>query len=146
MEPCVFCAIAAHDVDAVILHETDTLVAFLDRGAIRRGHTQIITRAHVPYFDDLSPEAAAAMVTLGQRLARRMKRVYGVDRVALVFTGGDVAHVHAHVVPLHEKTDITSARYIVSSEAVEWSSDHLRQDRAALEATRAELAFGPDCQ
>lgn len=146
MKPCAFCAIAAHEVDAVRVYESDTLMAFLDRGAIRRGHTQIITRAHVPYFDDLSPEAAAAIVTLGQRLARRMKKVYGVDRVALVFTGGDVAHVHAHVVPLHEKTDITSARYIVSPPVVEWSSDHLRQDRASLEAVRAELGFGPDCR
>jgi histidine triad (HIT) family protein len=36
-----------------------------------------------------------------------------VPRVAFLFTGGDIAHVHAHVVPMWEKTDITSRRYIV---------------------------------
>jgi hypothetical protein len=39
-----------------------------------------------------------------------MKALYGVPRVAFLFTGGD--HAHAHVVPMHEKTDITSQRYI----------------------------------
>jgi histidine triad (HIT) family protein len=33
--------------------------------------------------------------------------------VAFLFTGGDIAHVHAHAVPIHERTDITSRRYIV---------------------------------
>jgi histidine triad (HIT) family protein len=33
--------------------------------------------------------------------------------VAFLFTGGDIAHVHAHAVPIHEETDITSRRYIV---------------------------------
>ena len=41
-----------------------------------------------------------------------MKALYGVPRVAFLFSGGDHAHAHAHVVPMHEKTDITSRRYI----------------------------------
>jgi diadenosine tetraphosphate (Ap4A) HIT family hydrolase len=52
----------------------------------------------------------------------------------------DVAHVHAHVAPMHEKTDITSARYIVSPTNVSWSSEHLRVDQEALERERARLA------
>jgi histidine triad (HIT) family protein len=142
---CVFCDIATHRAEAVRLFENDHLMAFLDRGAIRRGHTQIITKEHVPYFDDLSGADAARILDLGQRLARRLKAVYGVPRVAFLFTGGDIAHVHAHVVPLHDMTDITSARYLVGSPSVEWSSEHLRQDRVALEAAKAEIAFGPAC-
>jgi len=48
----------------------------------------------------------ASIAVVGQKLAAVMKRLYRVPRVALLFTGGDVAHVHAHVVPMHEKTDI----------------------------------------
>ncbi len=50
---------------------------------------------------------------LGQKLALAMKRLYQTPRVAFLFTGGDIAHVHAHVLPLWEKTDITSRRYIL---------------------------------
>ena len=55
----------------------------------------------------------AAIVTVGQKLARAMKRTLHVPRVAFLFTGGDIAHVHAHAVPIHDETDITSRRYIM---------------------------------
>jgi len=70
-----------------------------------------------------------------------MKEDYHVDRVAFLFTGGDVAHVHAHGVPMHAKTDITSARYIVAPEELTWSSAHLLQTREDLLAVRASLGF-----
>ena len=88
-------------------------MAFLDLHPIRPGHVQIIPRSHHPYFDDLPTETVARIVHVGQRMAKVMKQVYGIDRVAFLFTGGDVAHAHAHVVPMHEKTDITSRRCIV---------------------------------
>ena len=69
-------------------------------------------KAHFPYFDDLPGDLASSIVVLGQKLATAMKRLYAVQRAAFLFTGGDVAHVHAHVVPMHRRTDITSRRYI----------------------------------
>jgi histidine triad (HIT) family protein len=112
-EDCPFCRIAERRLKAHVVYEDDRLVAFLDRGPIRPGHTQIMAKAHFPYFDEAPTDLVAAIVALGQRLATAMKRLYGVPRVAFLFSGGDIAHVHAHVVPMHEKTDITSRRYIV---------------------------------
>ena len=70
-----------------------------------------------------------------------MKQLYKVERVAFFFTGTDIAHAHAHVVPIHEKMDVTSARYLVSKEKVSWSSDHLRVNAETLMKVRDELAF-----
>jgi histidine triad (HIT) family protein len=140
----VFCEIGAGRLPAVRLHEDDSVVAFLDRSPIRPGHAQIITREHVSTFEQLAPVTAMSLLALGQQLARRMKVVYGVERVAFLFTGGDVAHVHAHVVPIHESTDITSARYLVSPHTVGWSDKHLRAAPEALERVKAELAFNPE--
>ena len=63
-----------------------------------------------------------------------MKALYGVPRVAFLFTGGDHAHAHAHVVPLHEKTDITALRYITGEVA--------RAPSEELAATAAQLRSG----
>jgi histidine triad (HIT) family protein len=109
---CPFCAIAARKVAAHVVHEDDRVLAFLDRGPIRPGHTQIMPKAHFPYFDDVPADVITSIVLFGQSLAVAMKRLYGVPRVAFLFTGGDIAHAHAHVVPMREKTDITSRRYI----------------------------------
>ena len=141
---CPFCQIAAQPDRAVVLYEDPDVVAFLDRGPIRPGHTQIIARAHVPTFETLAPPLLNKMTALGQQLARRLKAVYHVDRVAFLFTGGDVPHVHAHLVPMHAKTDITSARCITSPEQVAWGSTHLEVDREALIAVRDEIAFVPE--
>ena len=110
---CLFCRIGQREIAAHIVYEDERLLAFLDRGPIRPGHTQILPREHYPYFDDAPADLLAAIVSVGQKLARAMKQTLEVPRVALLFTGGDIAHVHAHAVPIHEETDITSRRYIV---------------------------------
>jgi len=139
---CLFCGIAAGHIPSHRVAESENLVAFLDIAPIRPGHVQIVPRAHHPYFDDLPPALASEVVQLGQRLARALKRIYGVERVAFVFTGGDVAHAHAHLVPMVEGDDITSRRYI--AEAVVTYRDPPRPPAAEQEERasriRAELA------
>jgi histidine triad (HIT) family protein len=110
---CVFCRIARREIAAHIVHEDDRLIAFLDRGPIRPGHTQIVPRDHFPYFDEAPSEVVCAIAHTAQKIARALKGLYRVPRVAFLFTGADIAHVHAHVVPILEKTDITSRRYII---------------------------------
>ena len=110
---CLFCRIIRREVAAHIIYEDARLLAFLDRSPIRPGHTQIVPKEHFPYFDETPAEVLAATVAVGQSLAHAMKRILKVPRVAFLFTGGDIAHVHAHAVPIHEPTDITSRRYIV---------------------------------
>ena len=140
---CPFCRIGAGELEAVVLYADEEVVAFLDIGPIRPGHTQIIPRQHVATFEELPEALAARILHIGQRLARRLKAVYGVERVAFLFTGGDVPHAHAHVVPMHEKADITSARYLVGPSEPRWGSAHLHTDRAALLRVREDIAFAP---
>ena len=111
--PCLLCQIAKRESTAHIVHEDDRLVAFLDRGPIRPGHTLIVSKEHFAYFDEAPADLVASMAVLGREIAIALKHIYRVPRVAFLFTGGDIAHVHAHFVPMHEKTDITSRRYIV---------------------------------
>jgi histidine triad (HIT) family protein len=110
--PCLFCEVAKGRIRPNVVFENDRLLAFLDIGPIRRGHVQIIPREHFAHFDDLPGDLASEVMALGQKIARAQKRLYGVKRVAFLFTGGDVPHAHAHVVPMVENTDITSRRYI----------------------------------
>ena len=112
---CSFCAIAADPGSVASVHVDDDLMVFLDRMPIREGHAMMIPRVHYDYFDDMPPAYAAAAMGLAQRVARAMKRLYAVERVALVATGTDLPHAHLHLVPMHAKTDITSARYMAGA-------------------------------
>jgi histidine triad (HIT) family protein len=112
MKGCVFCQIARGDIRSAIIYEDAEVIGLMDICPIRPGHAQIIPREHFDYFDDLPDVIACRIIHLGQRLARALKTLYGVPRVAFLFSGGDHAHAHAHVIPMHEKTDITSRHYI----------------------------------
>ncbi len=81
-------------------------------GPIRPGHVQIIPRDHYPTFDDLTAELASRTIILGRKLAHILKANYEVTRAAFLFAGSDIAHAHAHVVPMMAPTDITSRHYI----------------------------------
>jgi len=110
---CIFCRIARREIPSHIVHESDDVVAFLDIHPIRLGHTLVVPREHHAYFDDLPPALAAEIVAVGQKLAPVLRAAAGVPRVGFLFTGVDVAHAHAHVVPMLEATDVTSTQYIV---------------------------------
>lgn len=116
METCIFCQIARNEVRTDLIYGDQLVAAFPDAHPIRPGHVMIISRLHWPYFEDLPEATACRIVHVGQRLAAAMKELYEVPRVAFAFTGGDHAHAHAHVIPMHKKTDLTSRRYIVETE------------------------------
>ncbi len=59
--------------------------------------------------------------------------------MALLYAGSDVPHAHAHVFPMHEKADVTSARYIVRPREVVYDSSHLQTDLSALELVAQDL-------
>ena len=68
-DDCWICK-PAHDGSEVhILPEDSRLLAFLDRGPIRAGHTQIVSKEHFPYLDEAPAEVVSSIVLLGQRLA-----------------------------------------------------------------------------
>ena len=151
---CVFCRIAQRKIESHVVYEDDLVFAFLDLGPIRPGHTQIIPKRHYDYFDDVPLHIAARIFEIGQKLAKVMKGIYRIPRVALVFTGGDIAHAHAHVVALHEVTDITSRRYIAEDQLTfrprpRASPEELREEAQRLKAglrlaaAEAESECGP---
>lgn len=122
---CLFCRLSATPIPHEIYRDED-IFAILDFHPIRPGHALILPRAHYSYFDDMPVGIAAQIMEFGQRLGRIQKQIFNVERAGFVYSGADLPHAHAHVLPLHEKTDITSTRYII------------QKDLAFSEATAAE--------
>ncbi len=136
---CNFCKIANSCPDDLVIYECSDLVAFLDILPIRESHTQIVTKQHYDYFENLPIAISHKIIELGQRIAKAQKELYPVERAGFLFTGGDIAHVHAHVLPLFEKNDITSFRYSHNKQqffggAEKASPEQLRNVTAALRA------------
>jgi histidine triad (HIT) family protein len=114
MTDCIFCKIVARSLPSHIVYEDAQVLAFLDLFPIRPGHTLIVPKVHYDTFEDLPSELMARIGKVAQTFARHMKAIYNPLRVGMVISGTDVPHMHAHVCPMLEKYDITSARYITS--------------------------------
>ncbi|QCO57605.1 HIT family protein (plasmid) [Pseudorhodobacter turbinis] len=112
-DSCLFCRIAARELPAHRIYEDDHIMAFLDLHPIRAGHVLVIPKSHHAWFEDLPEELATRITSCAQRLAKRMKALYAVERVALFYTGIHVSHAHAHVVPMHHAHDVTSQAYLL---------------------------------
>lgn len=100
-EDCLFCRIAAGEVPAEVVHESDTVVAFRDVSPQAPTHVLVVPVQHQPDAAALAaadPEASADLVTTAAEVAR----AEGLTDYRLVFNTGPgagqtVFHTHLHV-------------------------------------------------
>jgi histidine triad (HIT) family protein len=141
MADCIFCKIVAHELPAHVVFEDDQVLAFLDIHPVRTGHTLIIPKMHFSYFEEMPAALMAHIATLAQRFARLMMTLYQPMRVGMIISGTDVPHMHAHVAPMHEKYDVTSARYITSPNPTFALPPRAAPDDLIREAARLKAAL-----
>ena len=103
MADCLFCAIAAGEIPATRVAETDRVLAFRDINPQAPTHVLVISKAHYP---DVATLAAADAGLLGEVIteAHRVATAEGVSDSGyrVVFNtceqaGQTVPHVHAHL-------------------------------------------------
>jgi histidine triad (HIT) family protein len=103
---CVFCAIIGGGQPAVIITETEHLLAFLDHRPLFRGHVLLVPKVHLRLLSDLPAERAAEFLTTAQRLERAVEDgLSAAGSMILVnnVVSQSVPHLHLHVIPRNPK-------------------------------------------
>lgn len=108
---CLFCEIAQDRAEASVAARDELAMAFMDTCPVASGHVLVVPRRHVPSLADLRPDEGAALWTMAQTMARRV-RARHAPAVNLHLSDGaeadqDVPHVHLHVVPRHGDDTVT---------------------------------------
>ena len=100
---CLFCKIAAGDLDADIIYESDTAIAFRDMNPKAPTHVLIIPRQHIATINDIDPEHEAIVGSLFSA-ARSIAAQEGLseDGYRAVMNcneaaGQTVFHLHLHL-------------------------------------------------
>ena len=101
---CPFCGIVAGEIPGRIVHETDTVTAFLDANPLAPGHTLVVPNEHHERLNDLSSGLAADVFAVLHRLVPAIETTTEADGSTIAFNNGtaagqEVPHVHGHVVP-----------------------------------------------
>jgi histidine triad (HIT) family protein len=99
-EDCLFCKIVSGDIDADVVHESPTTIAFRDLDPQAPTHVLVIPRSHYPNAAALAagePETAVDLFTAAGAIAESEGLGEGYR---LVFNTGASAHqtvFHAHL-------------------------------------------------
>ena len=101
-QDCLFCKIVAGDIDADVVHESDSTVAFRDLNPQAPTHVLVIPRSHHPDAASLAagePETvvglfdAAAAIAASEGLGEGYRLVFNTGGRA----GQTVFHAHLHL-------------------------------------------------
>lgn len=100
---CIFCRIAAREVPADIVRESDLLVAFRDTNPQAPTHILIVPKEHIGSIADVEEEHGELLVDIA-KAATHLAKVEGIDGSGwrlVTNVGGDagqsVFHLHVHL-------------------------------------------------
>ena len=137
---CPFCGIVAGEIPGRIVHETDTVTAFLDANPLAPGHTLVVPNEHHERLDDL-PEALASDVFAAlHRLTPAVECAVDADGTTVAFNNGtaagqEVPHVHGHVIP-RSADDGGAPIHVVAGDRPDLTDDDLDRTAAAIRDAR----------
>jgi len=99
---CIFCKIAAREIDSELLYEDEAVVAFRDINPVAPTHVLIVPREHIERISDIQPRHAE-MVGRLHLVAGEIAARTGLSDYRLVFNCGPEAgqavyHIHLHLI------------------------------------------------
>ena len=101
VEDCIFCKIAAGEIETEFEYEDDHVVAFKDLNSQAPVHCLIIPKKHIPRINDVDDSEILNHLF---RAANELAKKYGIDDdgFRLVINSGNhggqtVYHLHLHV-------------------------------------------------
>ena len=104
MQKCLFCGIAAREVEADIVHATDNVVAFRDINPAAPTHILLIPKEHIPSARELRDEHANVLLEI-VKTASHLAKAEGIDEGGWRFVtnvgadaGQSVHHLHFHLI------------------------------------------------
>jgi len=102
---CIFCQIAAGEIESTKLYETDNVVAILDINPVNPGHTLIIPKKHSVNLLDADEVILGEMMAATKKVAQAIVDAFDeYDGFNLNSNNGRIAgqvipHMHWHIVP-----------------------------------------------
>jgi histidine triad (HIT) family protein len=132
----IFARILRGEIPAHKVFEDEHTLAFMDVMPQADGHTLVIPKVPAENLFDLPPAALAATILTTQRVARAVKKAFGVPGVMIAQLNGreagqSVFHIHFHIVPRREGIDLRfHARDMADPKIL---AAHAERVRAALD-------------
>lgn len=149
-ERTIFEKIADGDAPSFKIWEDDNYVAFLSRWPNTPGFSVVIPKKNPgDNYLDVDDAVYTGLLLAAKKVAALLRKAFDVYRVALVFEGEGVAHLHIKLIPLHgvgqesglhQHEPVFSATYqgfITTANGPELSDEELKEIQAKIKKAAA---------
>ena len=106
----IFSKIVDGDIPAFKVAEDENHLAFLDIFPLAKGHVLVIPKKETDYIFDINSDDYLALWQFSQKVAKAMDKVIPCKRIGVAVIGLEVPHVHIHLVPINNVSDINFER------------------------------------
>jgi histidine triad (HIT) family protein len=135
---CVFCEIVAGVLPADVVFADETVVAFLDRSPVFKGHVLVVPREHVISLPDMAQEAIGPFFERVQTIARVLPEALGADGTFVAnnnIVSQSVAHLHVHVVPRRRRDGLRGFFWPREKYSADEAASYAESIRVAIETS-----------
>lgn len=104
MDDCIFCQIVSGEIPSYTIHETDEIIAFLDKDPLAPGHTLVIPKAHHERLQEYSESDTTALWQGVHELIPAIESAVNADATIVGVNNGaeagqEIPHAHVHIIP-----------------------------------------------
>ncbi len=106
----LFTRIAKGEIPCHKILEDENYLAFLDVRPINPGHTLVIPKKEIDYIFDVEDDLLSGLMVFAKKTAKMIKKEISCKKVGMMVAGLEVPHVHIHLIPIMEVTDLNFAK------------------------------------
>ena len=132
----IFEKIRDREIPGRIVHETETVIAFLDAHPLAPGHTLVVPKDPYEHLQDLPVELSAELFAVVHELTPSIEDAVAADASTIGINNGEAAgqevpHVHVHIIPRFEGDD-SGPIHAIAIDSPELSDAELDDIAAAI--------------
>ena len=102
MEKCIFCKIAAKEIESAIIWEDGNHIAVLDVNPNVKGMALVMPKKHLDsYAFDMGDKDYCGLMKASKKVAKLLDKKLRVKRTAMVMEGLGVNHAHIKLYPIY---------------------------------------------
>lgn len=125
----IFSKIVSGEIPAHVVAETIDYLAFLDVNPLTMGHVLVIPKQETDYIFDMDEESYFGLTLFAKIVAGGLKKAFPCVKVGMAVIGLEVPHVHIHLIPMNNVSDMNFSR-----EKLKPTSEELAEAAAKIKA------------
>lgn len=102
----IFTKIINGEIPAYKVAEDENFIAFLDINPNAKGHTLCVPKTEIDKIFDMEEAHYLTLMEFSRKVAIALEKTVSCKRVGMAVVGLEVPHVHVHLIPLNQMSDM----------------------------------------